>query len=108
MPRDAMNASFKMTPDVKKFLCGNGGKAEYVVFDPINISVEFKSGKVIYPQEIRERIVRCRDCVYCEEGPNGSPECRKLLFAGEFLSDAPIPLGPCPDGFCAWGEERDQ
>lgn len=45
-------------------------------------------------KRLREQIVRCRDCKYLEPGWY-SPQCG-------FLGG-----GTRPDGFCAWGEERD-
>ena len=49
----------------------------------------------------RERIVRCRDCEHAITSyRDGLPRC-----AGPLVMEATL---VSPDGFCAWGEERDQ
>ena len=56
--------------------------------------------------ERRERIVRCRDCVnYRDNTLSGRPICAKFLEAVGY-SDYCYAL-VSPNGFCAWGEERD-
>ena len=64
--------------------------------NPVAVEAKFEDGRVVrYPQEIRERIVRCRDCrFYRDRGPK--PRCENSV--GTFI--------PEPDGFCAWGRER--
>lgn len=45
-----------------------------------------------------ERVVRCRDCAYCEKGRDGWHVCNRwnepLIFADG-------------DGFCAWGVAKE-
>lgn len=46
----------------------------------------------------RERVVRCRDCLFAKDGG---------VRCGHFLDECGD--GPAlvyPDGFCAWGERR--
>lgn len=51
-------------------------------------------------EERRERIVRCRDCKHAIMSyQDGYPRC-----AGPMVKEATL---VDPDGFCAWGEERD-
>lgn len=57
--------------------------------------------------ERRERVVRCRDCLYLEQGPEGLFGCLKFLVASDYCADIPPSFCPYPDGFCAWGERRD-
>ena len=98
-----MEARFTMTPEAKEFLYGPSGKAEYVVYGPVNIEVELKSGEINRPQEIRERVVRCRDC---EHGMGGGNLCSMFAFP---LGDGHIiPADVNPDGFCSWGEPREE
>ena len=47
--------------------------------------------------QLREEIVRCRDCVGMVETWDGY-ECER--FSGEYHRAE-------PDGFCAWGERRE-
>ena len=47
-------------------------------------------------EERRERIVRCQDCRMSFE-ERGELWCR-------YMGGGPVE----PDGFCAWGEEREQ
>ena len=91
-----MTASFEMTPDAERFLRAPGGEAEYVVFGPVNIEIELKSGEVVRPQEIRERVTRCRDCAISE--PCSSPGYLTCYRMGALVKS---------DGFCAWGEPRE-
>ena len=49
--------------------------------------------------ERRERIVRCRDCRYAEPMPLSFSD---LLICAH-LDDMSVE----PEGFCAWGEERN-
>ena len=69
--------------------------AEYVCELPVDGMVSFVSGGTTIP--VREPIVRCRDCkicvkkglrLYCDLNAGGFPEVE-------------------PDGFCAWGERRE-
>ena len=69
---------------------------EYVV----TVSSDFASGErgVLLPTEIRERIVRCRDCVHryidSETFEESVELCGKLCYMVD------------PDGFCAWGTAK--
>ena len=92
--KGTMTATFEPTLDVYKLL---GGKpTEYVVVNPVTVEAKFKGGEVRrYPQEIRERVVRCRDCRRSFE-ERGELWCRGIV-------GPPVE----PDGFCAWGEPRE-
>lgn len=82
---------FVVAPESERLLCGERKTAEYVVADPLNIEVSLKSGEVCRPQEIRERITRCRDCEHYFEG-----DCLLLHVA----------MPDMDGGFCSWGEPR--
>ena len=59
--KGTMTATFEPTLDVLKLL--EGKPTEYVVVNPVTVEASFKDGRVVrYPQEMRERVVRCRDC----------------------------------------------
>lgn len=48
-----------------------------------------------------ERVVRCRDCAHAITSyQDGLPRC-----AGPLVMEATL---VSPDGFCAWGEERER
>lgn len=48
----------------------------------------------------RERVTRCRDCAYAITSyRDGLPRC-----AGPLVMEATL---VSPDGFCAWGRERE-
>lgn len=49
--------------------------------------------------ERRESIVRCRDCRYAEPMPLSFSD----LLICAYLDDMSVE----PEGFCAWGEERN-
>ena len=92
--RGTMTATFEPTLEVRKLL--EGKPTEYVVVNPVAIEAKFEDGRVVrYPQEIRERIVRCRDCRRSFE-ERGELWCRGIV-------GPPIE----PEGFCAWGEPRE-
>ena len=91
-----MEAHFTMTPEAKEFLYGPSGKAEYVVCGPVDIEVELMSGEINRPQEIRERITRCRNCIHYSDEIGGY--CALLEFANSDMTD----------GFCAWGTPREE
>lgn len=63
----------------------------------------------------RERVVRCRDCEFCEVVPSGSTcFCRKFYEKPDWgLPEHYAGSEPCEmaevdfDGFCAWGQRRD-
>lgn len=96
-----METHFVVTPESERLLCGERKtSAEYIVANPLNIEVELKSGDVSRPQEIRERVVRCRDCAHAITSyQDGLPRC-----AGPLVMEATL---VSPDGFCAWGEPRE-
>lgn len=55
--------------------------------------------------ELRERIVRCRDCKHAE--------CYESGLIGPFILCSHFESEGCkamvePDGFCAWGEQREE
>ena len=54
---------------------------------------------VSLPTEIRERVVRCRDCVHWRRPTDR--ERSRCTGAMAFVE-------PTPDGFCAWGERRGE
>lgn len=51
----------------------------------------------------REEIVRCRDCAYSFDA--GS-RCRK--WRGQDCFENSVPEHVNPEGYCAWGERREQ
>lgn len=89
--KTTMTATFEPTLEVRKLL--EGKPTEYVVVNPVAVEAELENGRVVrYPQEIRERVVRCRDCRYFLEG-----DCLLLHVA----------MPDMDGGFCAWGEPRE-
>lgn len=94
------NTQFVVAPESESLLCGERKtSSEYVVANPLNIEVELKSGEVHRPQEIRERVTRCRDCEHAiTSHRDGLPRC-----AGPLVMEATL---VSPDGFCAWGRSR--
>ena len=54
--------------------------------------------------ERRERIVRCRDCRHARRGE--PLRCTRFFGIGDCL-DVPVLAKVEPDGFCAWGRERE-
>lgn len=96
--KGAMAGTFELTPELR----GSLGlrDREYVVKDPVEIVVETKGGSLLKPpQEIRERIVRCRDCVHFRP-PSKTDRAR---CDGVFAF-----VEPNQDGFCAWGKRRGE
>lgn len=92
-----MTAAFEPTTEVRELL--EGRPTEYIVVNPVAIEAEFEDGRVVrYPQDIRERVVRCRDCKNAEPMPLSFSD--RLICA--YLDDMAVE----PEGFCAWGEER--
>ena len=53
----------------------------------------------------REEVVRCRDCGRAYRR-GGGVYCSRVLQWGS--NDRPAPLPVDPDGFCAWGERREE
>ena len=99
-----MTATFEPTLDVYKLL--EGKPTEYIVVNPVAIEAKFDDGRVVrYPQEIRERIVRCRDCRYSFIGSlSGVTRCMRAFDRYTYGAAC---AQVAPDGFCAWGEERE-
>lgn len=92
--KGTMTATFESTLDVLKLL--EGKPTEYIVVNPTIIEAKFRTGEVRrYPQDIRERVVRCRNCRRSFE-ERGELWCRGIV-------GPPIE----PRGFCAWGEPRE-
>lgn len=92
--KGTMTATFEPTLEVRKLL--EGKPTEYVVVNPVEVEAKFEDGRVVrYPQDIRERVVRCRDCRWSFE-ERGELWCRGIV-------GPPIE----PDGFCAWGKPRE-
>ena len=101
--KGTMTATFEPTLDVYKLL--EGKPTEYVVVNPVTVEARFKDGDVMrYPQEIRERVTRCRDCVhYWEEDPWGNRDA-----CSQGVVRTPHPRLVRPDGFCAWAQPREE
>ena len=103
-----MTATLESSLDVWKLI--EGEQTEYIVVNPIVLEVKFKDGKVRrYPQDIRERIVRCRDCKYAMEHRSKSILGTELVtltcsgpIQGAYSEEADVE----PEGFCAWGERK--
>lgn len=98
--KETMTATFEPTLDIYKLL--ESKPTEYVVVNPVTVEARFKDGEVRrYPQEIRERVVRCRDCKHAITSyRDGLPRC-----AGPLVMEATL---VSPDGFCAWGEPGEE
>ena len=102
--KGTMTATLEPTLEVRKLL--EGKPTEYVVVNPVAVEAEFENGRVVrYPQEIRERVVRCRDCGRAYQRGDAL-YCSRYLRCGS--NDRPAPLPVEPDGFCAWGEPREE
>lgn len=52
-----------------------------------------------------EEIVRCRDCIHCEEAINGKALCERFSMEGSLGTLYPTVEW---DGFCKWGERMDE
>ena len=102
--KGTMTATFEPTLDVWKLL--EGKPTEYVVVNPVTVEASFKDGRVVrYPQEVRERVVRCRNCTYGDvDRFSGLTACHRVMVPDIF--ENPKPMEVEPDGFCAWGKER--
>ena len=48
-----------------------------------------------------QEVVRCRDCIHCEEAINGKALCERFSMEGSSGTLYPTVEW---DGFCAWGE----
>ena len=59
-------------------------------------------------QAVRERVVRCRDCQNATECEDGTLDCNgALVQTWDYWNDEPLRNPVPPDGFCAWGIERE-
>ena len=107
--RGTMTATFEPTLDVRRML--KGKPTEYVVVNPVTVEAEFGDGRVErFPQEIREFIVRCRDCKYAMEHRSKSilgTELVTLTCSGPIQGAYSEGTDVEPEGFCAWGEPRE-
>ena len=85
--------------------------AEYVTDFPVSLRLEDGKWHVVEPMfERRERVVRCRDCAYAVERRTKSiigTELVALICSGPIQGAYSEGEEVSPDGFCAWGEERD-
>lgn len=63
--------------------------------------IELDTGLIHTDYLPREEVVRCRECVYAEDG---GKLCRHFMTSDVF--ERPCPSEVRPDGFCAWGERR--
>lgn len=75
--------------------------AEYVCED---MGLHAGGGTASVRWHRRERIVRCRDCKHAEHFESGL--CGPFILCSHFESEGCKAMVD-PDGFCAWGEERD-
>lgn len=66
--------------------------------------------------EVREEIVRCRDCKYAQDAiwparlniPSDYLDCLgELVEPWDYYNDEPKMNPVKPDGFCAWGERKE-
>ena len=93
-----MTTTFEPTLDVYRILAGK--PTEYIVVNPVTVEARFKSGEVRrYPQEIRERVVRCRDCVKSEHRGRRS-YCKAPMGHVGYAEG-------CDDDFCSYGAPRE-
>ena len=106
--KGTMTATFEPVLDVWRLL--DGRPTEYIVVNPTIVEAKFKNGEVRrYPQEIRERVVRCRDCEHAVEHRSKSiigTELVTLTCSGPIQGAYSEGADVEPDGFCAWGEPR--
>ena len=73
--------------------------AEYVV--------EYKD-EGMYATCAKERIVRCRDCKHAVEHCDTEKLDCTHFSQWDYYEDEPGHWPVEPDGFCAWGERRDE
>ena len=68
-----------------------------------------EDGELFHMRGDPEPIVRCRDCKHFE-----TDECKCRYFVtpctpdGAIVNRAMLSLNVDPDGFCAWGERKDE
>ena len=97
-----VTATFEPSLDVWKPLEGN--PSEYIVVNPMTFEVRLRDGEVMrYPQDIRERVVRCRDCGHSRRD---GWECWRFVDDPE--EDFERIVTVAPEGFCAWGERKEE
>lgn len=102
--KGTMTATFEPTLEVRKLL--EGKPTEYVVVNPVEVEAKFEDGRVVrYPQDIRERVTRCRDCKHAY--PRGGELDCSHFMQWDYYSDEPGHWPVEPDGFCAWGSPRE-
>lgn len=59
-------------------------------------------------QAVGERIVRCRDCRFAHETCDGMFDCEgPMVQTWDYYNDQPMSNPVQPDGFCAWGIEKE-
>lgn len=98
--KGTMTATFEPTLDVWKLI--DGKPTEYVVVNPVIVEARLRPGEVKrYPQEIRERVVRCRDCEFCLVDDHDGICCMRVW---DPTTEDCQPVEP--EGFCSWGKER--
>ena len=96
-----MTVTFEPSLDVWKLI--EREQPEYIVVNPTVLEIEFKNGKALRcPQDIRERIVRCGDCMHSRRG---GWECWRFVDDPE--EDFERIATVAPEGFCAWGERKE-
>ena len=61
-----------------------------------------------FPTEIRERVVRCRDCEHAVEHCDTDLLNCLHFEQWDYYYDQPGEWMVEPDGFCAWGEPRKE
>ena len=108
--KGTMTATFEPTPEVRELL--EGKPTEHIVVNPVVVEAEFEDGRVVRcPQDIRERIVRCRDCEHAMEHRSKSilgTELVTLTCSGPIHGAYSEGADVEPEGFCAWGEPRKE
>lgn len=58
--------------------------------------------------EVRERVVRCRECRFAQELCDGMYDCNgPMVQTWDYYNDEPLRNPVPPDGFCAWGIEME-
>lgn len=92
-----MTATFEPTPEFRELL--EGKPTEYIVVNPVTVEARLRSGEVRrYPQEIRERVTRCRDCAMYDDEDGMCMRDPEHTGRGWYAR---------PDGFCSWGRGRE-
>ena len=79
------------------------------------IECDYDVDEGIIAGEVREEVVRCRDCKHSHAGfwpadsgvPDDWLDCTgPLVETWDYYDDEPKDNPVRPDGFCAWGERR--